>query len=203
MEREMFKVPLTVNAVNHGFKIGVKVYEDKLSFSDKWHVGGANELQADIYGFIAETVVDEFFGQPLPALTKQKNDLFDLTLGGLNIDVKKVGYSRFSARTKITLNKKQTLRKMKYIDAFLFCTFNGAFDQKMVKVDTKDGDWEVLEVWLPQPIASHLWLIGWIKSGEIEEKSRIYVWKDKSGKPRDESFWLKEEDLRDVKELIE
>ena len=203
MEREMFKIPLTVKAVNHGFNIGVKVYNDKLSFPDKWHVGGANELQADIYGFIAETAVDEFFGQPLPALTKQKNDLFDLKLGGLNIDVKKVGYSRFSTRTKITLNKKQTLRKMKFIDAFLFCTFNGEFDRKKVQVNTKDGGWDVLEVYIPSPIASHLWLIGWIKSEDVESKSRIYVWKDRDGKPRDESYWLKEEDLRDVKELIE
>jgi len=199
----MFKIPLTKTAVNHGFNVGVKVYEDKLSFPDKWHMGGANELQADVYGFIAETAVDEFFGQPLPALTKQKNDLFDLKLGGMNIDVKKVGYSRFSTRTKITLNKKQTLRKMKFIDAFLFCTFNGAFETTEIKVNKKKGGWEPLKVFVPVPVDSHLWLIGWIKSDEVEKKSKIYVWKDRNGKPRDESFWLKEEDLRDVKELIE
>lgn len=203
MEEKKIEIPVSLDAIKHGFEIGRKVYIDKLNFPDKWHMGGANELQADVYGFIAETVVCEFFKQPLPELTKQKNDDFDLKFNNLRIDVKKVGYSRNTGRPKITLNRKQFDRKKHLNDAFLFCTFTGAFEQKSIEVPTKEGGFERHLIYLPVGKFGKLWLIGWIKTEDVEKSSRKYFWKDAKGNPKDESLLVFEKNLKSIKELIE
>ncbi len=184
-------IPVTQEAVKHGMTVGIKVYRDKLSFPDKFKFGGANELQADIYGFIAETVVCDYFKQPIPELMKGKLDEFDLILKDLRVDVKKVGYERFSKRTKITLNKKQFDRKKDKIDAFLFCTFKGSFTQLEAGVGKH-------QVFIPTPNMGKLWLIGWIKSEDVEKKAKPFTWPN-----GDEAWKLTEKDLNPIQELIE
>lgn len=198
---DKFLIPVSEKAVAHGFNVGVGVYHDKLNFPDKWHIGGANELQADIYGFIAESVVCEFFGYPMPVLTKGKNDAFDLVIAGKKVDVKKIGYSKLNRKTKITINKKQYLRKKHLIDVFLFCTFNGSFLQVPVEVD-EHGHKKFYKVFMPTGGLCELWLIGWIDSPDVEKVAKTYVWKDKQGNPTGESFRLFEDNLKPVEELI-
>ena len=104
---EEFCIPITEKAVAHGLKVGVKVYKDKSNFKDKWFIGGASELQADVYGFIAETVVDEYFNKPFPELTPQQVDAFDLILKGMRVDVKEVSKDGgFLYLTQTELNKR-------------------------------------------------------------------------------------------------
>lgn len=192
---EDFKIKASKRAVEHGLKLGKKVYQDKLNFNDKWFLGGANELQADIYGFIAESIVCEYFDKPLPAFTPQENDEYDIVLGDLRIDVKKVGYSSNTKRPKITLNKKQFERKKKKIDAFLFCTFTGAFNQIQA-----GGQFQVF---VPIPEISQLWMLGWIRTEEVEKRARTYYWKNKDGSVRDESWLLQQRSLLPIQELID
>ena len=186
-------IPVSKTAVEHGLKLGKKVYLDKIDFPDKFHIGGASELQADIYGFIAESAVCEFFNVEKPKFFKQKNDEYDLIINDLRVDVKKVGFDRRTKKPRITLNKKQFYRKKTKIDAFFFVTFKGGFQQA-----TSNG----FQIWYPIPEISYLAVLGWISSSEVEAKSKTYVWKDKMGKPIDESFSIKENVLRNVKELM-
>jgi hypothetical protein len=195
MERTKTVIPVSKEAVEHGFKLGAKVYTDKLNFPGKFFLGGASELQADIYGFIAETAVCEYFKQPFPAFTPQTNDEFDVMIAGKRVDVKKVGFSSYTKQPKITLNKKQYARKRNLIDVFLFCTFEGGFEQKIVG---KEG----YQVFVPMPGMSTIWLIGWIESKKVSEVARTYFWKDRDGKPRDEAWLLRLNQLKEVKELI-
>jgi len=194
MERTDLVIPVSKEAVEHGFKLGVKVYRDKLRFPDKFNLGGANELQADIFGFIAECVVCEYFETPFPKFTPKKNDIYDLKIRGLRVDVKKVGYSSYTKQPKITLNKRQFDRKKDRIDAFLFCTFKGAFDQKENILG--------YQITYPLPELGRLCLLGWVLSSNVELKGKTYVWKDRDGRPRDESWELKLGLLKDVRELI-
>ena len=198
-----FLIPIKKELINHGFRVGKKVYEDKLKFSNKWDTGQANALQADVYGFIAEAVVCDYFSQPLPELTKGKNDCYDLVHKEKRIDVKKVGYSRASGRTKITLNKRQFDRKKDLIDQFLFCTFEGAFNKIKVCVKAKNGKDTVYEIYVPVEGLTKVWLIGYINTEDVIKSSKIYVWKDREGNPTGESYWIKEKKLRPVEELLE
>jgi len=192
------EITVTKEALEHGFNVGKKVYVDKLRFPDKYHLGGANELQADIYGFIAETQVCEYFGYKFPELIKGANDEFDLIINNKKIDVKKVGYSRYTKKPKITVNKKSYDRKKDLVDAFLFCTFNGNFQQQDVKVNDKS-----YRIFLPTVGFNSLNLIGWIESLEVEKVASVYVWKDKEGNPVSESYKLSEKHLKPMEELIE
>jgi len=194
MERTNLEIPVSREAVEHGFKLGLKVYQDKLKFPDKFRLGGAGELQADIFGFIAECVVCEYFKQPFPAFTPKKNDAFDVKIKGLRIDVKKVGYSNYSKQPKITLNKRQFDRKKDKIDAFLFCTFKGAFDQKENILG--------YQVTYPLPELSRLALLGWEFTSNVELKGKTYLWKNRDGSPRDESWELRLNQLKDIRELV-
>lgn len=189
------EIPVSRKAVEHGLKLGVKVYYDKLGFPDKFHIGGASELQADIYGFVAETVVCEFFKHSLPKFLSNQLDEFDLKIKGLKVDVKKVSYSRYNKKAKITLNKRQYNRKKNKIDVFLFCTFTGAFQQYKTGV----GDHQIF---LPIPEIGKLDLLGWIFSLDVEKKGSVYVWRDEDGNPKDESWQLLEKDLKNIKELL-
>jgi len=189
------EIPISKEAAKHGIMLGKKVYLDKIDFPDKFHYGGANELQADIYGFIAETVVCEYFGVDFPAFTPQQNDEFDLMIKDLKVDVKKVGYSRKTKQPKITLNKRQFARKKTKIDVFLFCTFEGAFQQ--LKVGIND-----YQIFVPIPTLGTLRLLGWVNSTEVEKISRTYVWKDREGKPMDESWQIPISKLKLVEELL-
>ncbi len=201
MEKE-FLIPVSKKAVEYGFKVGKKVYCDKLNFPDKFRLGGSSELQADVSGFIAETVVAEFFKQPFPQLTKQKNDEYDLLLKDKRIDVKKVGYARHSRRARILLHKRQFQRKKNLIDIFLFCTFQGSFTQQQTMVMHPNKMTEKLSVYVPIGDENKLWLIGWIKSEDVEKNAKTFERKDKDGKVLSESYWLKEKDLKNVKELM-
>ncbi len=194
MERNDLVIPVSKEAVEHGFKLGLKVYTDKLKWPDKFHLGGASELQADIFGFIAECVVCEYFGKSFPKFTPKDKDIYDLKIKGLKVDVKKVGYSSRTKEPKITLNKRQFDRKKDRIDAFLFCTFKGAFDQKENILG--------YQITYPLPELGRLCLLGWVLSSHVELKAETYVWKDREGKPRDESWLLKLNQLKDVRELI-
>ncbi len=191
-----FMIPITKKAVRHGFEVGYKVYQDKLSFGEKFVVGGVSELKADLDGFIAETVVCEFFKHEFPSLSPGKNDAFDLIIKNFKVDVKKVGFCKQSGRPKMTIDKKQLSRKVNLIDAFLFTAFKGQFEQKFCGA-------KKLLVWIPVPGACKLWLVGWISSKEVANKGRTYVWTNPDGTPRNESWQVFEKDLNKIEELIE
>ncbi len=192
---KMLEISVSKKAVEHGLKLGEKVYIDKLNFPDKLKFqGGANELQADIYGFIAESMVCEHFNQPLPAFKKQKVDKYDLMIRGLRVDVKKVGFSRRTGAPMITINKHQFARKKGKIDAFLLCAFKGVFHEVEIRG---------FKVFTPTSVAGKLLLVGWILTREVERKARTYFWKDKDGTPKDESYRLQVRQLHNAKELIE
>ncbi len=198
-------VPISKELVEHGFKIGVKVYRDKLNFRDKTKWGGSNELQADVYGFIAEAIVCDYFKQPLPELTKQTNDEFDMVLDGQKIDIKKVGFNKRNYTPRISINKRQFERKKDKIDSFLFCTFKGGFESKKVLIETTKGNVKVkqgLDVWIPIAGTCKLWLIGWIKSVDVEGVARQLFLKDNEGNVVDELIRIDERNLNDIKELI-
>lgn len=195
MESKMI-IPVTKAAVEHGFKLGAKVYTDKLISSDRAFFCGASELQADIYGFIAESAVCEHFKQPFPSFNSPKSDEFDLLLNGKRVDVKKVGFSSYTKQPKITLNKKQYERKRNLVDVFLFCTFEGGFEQKTVG---KQG----FQVFVPMAGLGTIWLIGWIESKKVSEIARTYFWKDHEGKHGDEAWLLREDQLKKMEALIQ
>ena len=186
MFKNKFEIPISVEAAKYGLALGEKVYSDKLKFKNKWLFGGNSELQADIYGFIAETVVCDFFGSPWPKLTPGENDVFDLMIGDLRVDVKKIS-------NRIALNKKQFYRKRSEIDAFLFCTFTGEFNN-VVAGDPKLGK----RVFVPVPIVGKLNLLGYIKTEDVERKSKMFKWENSE----DEAYGIPESKLNDIKELI-
>ena len=191
---ERYLIPVSQTAVEHGFKIGWKVYQDKQNFRSKWIASASKELQADVSGFIAESVICEHTGHLLPQLTTQKIDDYDLLINGFKVDVKKVTYSRFSSKTKITLNKKQFDRKNKKIDIFLFCNFEGSFTSKSVGA---------MNIFVPIPTTGKLWLIGWIKSEDVTRLATIHIWQDQDGNEIDKGYRLLEKDLRPISELLE
>jgi len=194
MARNEVLIPVSKKAVEHGFKLGVKVYKDKLKFPDKFRLGGARELQADVFGFIAESVVCEYFGKPLPSFTPQQNDVFDIKLKGLKIDVKKVGYSKHSKSPEVVLNKRQFDRKKDKIDAFLFCTFKGAFAQQENVLG--------YQITYPLPELGKLSLLGWIPTGHVEVKAKTKTWASHKGVTGDEAWKLNLSDLKSVEELL-
>jgi hypothetical protein len=187
-----FFLPVSKEAVEHGFRLGLKVFQDKMNWPDKFNLGLQSGLQADVHGFICESVVNEFFGVALPSFTPKKNDEFDLKLKGLRIDVKKVGYDS-NKRVKIVINKRQFERKKDKIDGFMFCTFTGAFNYVMTDLG--------YQVNHPLPELSKLNVLGWLPTGHVELKSKLYEWKDRNGKVIDVSLKLLESDLKSVEEL--
>ena len=191
---ERYLIPVSRAAIDHGFQVGWKIYRDKQNFPSKWSASASKELQADVFGFIAESVVCEHLGHEFPKLTAQRLDDYDLLINGLKVDVKKVTYSRFSSKTKITLNKKQFDRKKNKIDAFLFCNFEGSFTSESVGV---------LKIFIPIPNMGKLWVIGWIKSEDVTRLATIHIWRDRDGKEIDKGYKLLEEDLRPISELLE
>jgi len=199
-------IPVSKELAEHGLVVGKKIYEDKLNFRDKTQWGGSSELQADVYGFIAEAVVCDFFNKPLPQLTRQSNDDYDVLLKGFKIDVKKVGFDKWKLKPKIWMNKKQFFRKREKIDGFLFCTFRGGFESKKIRIDGYKGDIKIkqeLKVWVPVAGKCKLLLAGWIKTEDVEANSKTTLLKDKDGNVKDELLTVKEESLLDVKELME
>ena len=193
---ENLKIPVSKKAVDYGLELGKKVYLDKLDIKDKTDRGSLNNLQADIYGFIAESVVCEFFNQPFPAFTKGELDEFDIKLKGLKIDVKKVSYSSTTKVPKIIINKRQFFRKYDKIDAFLFCTFKGNFE-------SIEAGPSKMQVWIPTPVFGSLDLLGYAMKEDIEKNSKIHVWKKRDGSPLDEGLIVDEKVLKDSRELIE
>jgi len=193
MEKKEYAIELSERAAKHGLELGKKVYMDKLNFPDKFHLGGAHELQADIYGFMAESCVCEHFKHPLPAFKKQENDEYDLIINDRKVDVKKVGFSKYSKKPLITLNKRQYNRKKNKIDVFLFGIFKGAFNSEEV------GGFQLT---IPLPKISRFVLLGWIPSSEILKKAQNYEWKNRAGEVIDVSYKLRVSQLYPVEELI-
>ena len=192
-EKDKFFIPVSKTAFEHGVELGLKVYKDKLNLKGKTKKG-ASELQADIYGFVAESCVCEYFKEPLPGFTPHLNDSYDLMLGGKRVDVKKVSFQARDGNPKITIKKKAYYNKTE-IEAYLFVTFEGALEQKLIG---ESGH----RIFIPIPELSKLWLLGWIETTKIEQVARSYFYRNQDGTPQDESWELSLKDLKPVKELI-
>jgi len=194
-EKEKIEILVSKKACLHGVELGKKIYLGKVKKSNGFYRGSANELQADIYGFAAKAVICEFFESPLPSFEPSNVKKYDLLSGDKKIVVKKVGFSRFTKQPKVTINKRQYSFKKDYVDAFLFCTFTGGLQQVSAGV----GDYQIF---IPLPIFSKLWLLGWLKSDEVEKIGRTHIWKDNNGKASGESWDFKQLQLRPMETLL-
>lgn len=156
----MLSIKVTKKPVEHGLQLGKKVYVEKLSNSK---VCNAKSLQADIYGFIAQSIVCDYFGAELPNF--EENNDYDLIIKNKRIDVKKVGYNNNDKRIMILINKRQYERKIDKIDYFMFVTFAGTFQQVII------NDYQLF---IPMPEMSNLEILGYINIKDVEKNSNIY-----------------------------
>jgi hypothetical protein len=156
----MLSIKVTKKPVEHGLQLGKKVYVEKLSNSK---ICNAKSLQADIYGFIAQSIVCDYFKKELPNF--EENNDYDLIIKNKRIDVKKVGYNNNDKRIMILINKRQYERKQGKIDYFMFVTFSGTFQQILV------NDYQLF---IPMPEMSNLNILGYINIKDIEKNSKVY-----------------------------
>lgn len=110
---------ITQEQIDYAEKIGLQIYNKRLSIPDKFVNG--RELEADIKGFLAEVVICDCFSYPRPKL-ELNLDKFDIIIKGYKIDIKN--------SSKFIIDYKQYHKKNSYIDYYLFCHFKGEFCEK-------------------------------------------------------------------------
>lgn len=167
------QIKVSKTATDYGLQLGKKVYTDKLQ-SEKQ--SNAKLLQADIYGFIAQSIICEHYGKELPSFEGNKE--YDLIINDKRVDVKKVGYNNIDKKIIILVNKNQFERKKDKIDYFMFVTFTGTFQQMII------NDYQLF---IPMPELSYLNILGYININDIKENSTIYKFY-KNNKVYDEAY---------------
>jgi len=161
------KIEITKDPYYHALRLGKKVFNNKLA-RGKRNVESKN-LQSDLYNFILQSVISNYFNSKLPEF----GEPYKLLINDKNLDVKKVNYDNLSQRTIGRINKHQHDSNIGKQDGYLFSSIAGDFRQSL---------FSGYEIYLPIPTRSSVLLWGWDTLDNITKNGKTYTKTNKYGK---------------------